>query len=135
MTFSEALDLVAKGAQWAPGTQPRSYKHDPVVYYMRMDRLVKIGWSNHLKLRVASIQPQGVLAIEPGGASLEERRHMDFAALRSHREWFWLAGPLLGHIATLRDQLEAREGIATEAWLERLGVHQSPTYNQRPADD
>lgn len=114
--------------------QPQSTKHEPVVYYMRLDRLVKIGWTTDLKRRVSSIAPQGVMAIEPGGKNIEERRHIEFAALRSHREWFWLRDPIAAHIVTIRAQLEEREGITTEHWLEQHNVYPQPIHNPGVAD-
>lgn len=110
-----------------------STKHAPVVYYMRLDRLVKIGWTTDLRRRATSIRPHGVLAVELGGPNIEERRHIEFAHLRSHHEWFWLDPSLAGHIVQVRADFEAHLEVTTEQWLEQNGVHSSPTINPGPA--
>lgn len=96
--------------------------HDPVVYYMRMDRLVKIGTSGSLRSRLASLTTQGVMAIEWGGRELERQRHAQFIDLHSHLEWFYLDGRLVEHIAELRERFEAAQRITVEQWLADQGI-------------
>lgn len=115
------------------GTQPTSTRHEPVVYYMRMDGLVKIGWTTNLAKRTQAVGPQGVMAVEFGSRHIEELRHMQFATLRSHLEWFWLHGPLVDHITQVRATFEEQQGARTERWLEEHRVHAAPTINGRPA--
>jgi hypothetical protein len=82
----------------------RAQRHPPIVYYMRLGALVKIGFTTNLTLRVAAIGAEEVLATEPGGREREHRRHRQFAALRVHGEWFHLAAPLTHHINALARQ-------------------------------
>lgn len=91
--------------------------HPPVVYYMRQGDLVKIGTTTDIGSRAASIGAQGVMAIEPGDAAVEHRRHDEFAADRSHLEYFRLSAPLAVHVVEVRSRFEAEAGLTTEAWL------------------
>lgn len=75
-----------------------------VVYYMRLGDLVKIGYTSNLENRVAAINPEEVLATEPGGRLLEAQRHKEYAGLRVHGEWFEYRAPLTGWIDGLRVQ-------------------------------
>ena len=99
--------------------------HEPIVYYMRMDRLVKIGWSTNLRTRVETIGPQGVLAVEYGARAVERRRHKQFVNDHSHLEWFWLRDALAAHIVEARQNFEAAAGMTTEEWLDLHGVRSS----------
>lgn len=73
-----------------------------VVYYMRLGNRVKIGTTTNLATRMASINPEEVLALEPGGHALEHLRHRQFADLRTKGEWFKYQGKLVDHIASIR---------------------------------
>lgn len=73
-----------------------------VVYYMRIGNRIKIGWSTNLPLRLAAINPEELMATEPGNRVLERVRHDQFAELRTHGEWFELNVRLTDHIAELR---------------------------------
>lgn len=73
-----------------------------VIYYMRIGNRVKIGWSTNLPGRLATINPEELMAVEPGGRAVECHRHAEFSYLRTHGEWFRLASPLVEHIASLR---------------------------------
>lgn len=73
-----------------------------VVYYMRIGDRVKIGTSTNLRTRLEAINPEELLALERGGVGIERIRHQEFAALRTHGEWFRLEGLLLAHIEKLR---------------------------------
>lgn|GEM_PF-3708184 len=122
MPFVKAVSIVSIGecseiAQRSAGTV-----HEPVVYYMRMDRLVKIGWTINIRTRVESLGPQGVLAIEFGGRDQERIRHKQFMDHHSHLEWFWLRDALPAHIVELRETFEQETGHTTEAWLASHGV-------------
>jgi len=88
----------ARGRYRLEGTNPG---HE-VVYYVRIGNRVKIGWSTNLPSRLAAINPEEVMVIEPGGRELEKARHGQFRALRTHGEWFKLEEPLTGHIEELR---------------------------------
>lgn len=112
--------------------QPTSLRHDPVVYYMRMDRLVKIGTTKAIYQRVAQIMPQGVVAVELGDRELERLRHTQFIAQHSHGEWFWLNDEIWTHIVKLRDDAMATFGMSTEDWLKAHDVRERPNFAYDP---
>jgi hypothetical protein len=72
-----------------------------VVYYMRIGNRVKIGFTTNLSQRLTQINPEELMATEPGDTGLEQRRHGQFRELRTHGEWFRLEGALADHIAEL----------------------------------
>jgi hypothetical protein len=85
-----------------------------VYYLMTGPSTVKIGTTRCLPKRMQSLRTdiQYVVAIEPGGQTLERRRHAEFAAERINprREDFTLSENLKTHIDRLlpdRDQLVA----------------------------
>lgn len=78
-------------------------KRGEVVYYMRLGDMVKIGWTTNLPKRTRTINPQEVMATEPGDMKLERQRHRQFADLRVHGEWFRYEGPLIQWIQALRE--------------------------------
>lgn len=77
------------------------------VYYVRMSDHVKIGTTNDLTRRLRSLyldhDPKLLLAVEPGGWSVEQHRHAQFNDERvwSNRELFNPSPRLLAHIADL----------------------------------
>jgi len=73
-----------------------------VVYYVRIGNRCKIGYTSNMRGRMATINPEEILATEPGTVDLEQMRHREFAALHSHGEWFRLEEPLTSHIDRLR---------------------------------
>jgi hypothetical protein len=75
-----------------------------VVYYMRLGNRCKIGWTNDLRRRVINIQPEELLATEPGGVVTETQRHEQFKALRVVGEWFKYEGTLIEHVEALRSR-------------------------------
>ena len=79
-----------------------AHQHPPIVYYMRLANLVKIGFTTNLTSRLATINPQEVMATEPGDREREQERHRQFDALRAHGEWFRLEAPLADHIDAVR---------------------------------
>lgn len=97
--------------------------HRPIVYYMRMSELVKIGTTTNIHVRLKVVGAQGVMAVEPGGRRLEAERHEQFAHLRSHGEWFLLSDVLGIHIAEARRRFEVGAGQTVEQWLNE---HQYP---------
>ncbi|MFF2371986.1 GIY-YIG nuclease family protein [Agromyces sp. NPDC058110] len=73
-----------------------------VVYYVRYRDQVKIGTSANPRQRLASIPHDEVLAFEPGGRRLEQRRHVQFADRRfAGTEWFAKHAELDEHIEAL----------------------------------
>lgn len=81
---------------------------ESVVYYVQLGEWIKIGYSKNLRARLHQLraEPGHVLAVEPGGRSIEEQRHQQFAHLRPRAKWenFAPAEDLAEHIAALREQ-------------------------------
>lgn len=75
---------------------------EPRVYYMRTGNRCKIGYTANLLVRMRTITPEELLAVEPGTQDLERHRQKQFTTLRTHGEWFRLEEPLISHIAGLR---------------------------------
>jgi hypothetical protein len=72
------------------------------VYYARVGNRVKIGYSLDVKRRMVNINPEELLAVEPGGPIKEAERHQQFASLWVHGEWFRFDGPLIEHVSALQ---------------------------------
>ncbi len=100
---------------------PKKRTHPPVVYYMRMDRLVKIGTTTSIGNRVSVLSPQGVLALEWGSYDLEKERHQEFEAHHSHAEWYWLRDDLLDHVIGLRQKPKFSGSLTLDEWLDVWG--------------
>lgn len=85
-------------AQRATGTQAGH------VYYLRVDDLVKIGFTTDLTRRLAEYPPNvKVLAAHPGTPQTERAMHRKFAAhLRRGREWFTPCDEIDAHIERVR---------------------------------
>lgn len=77
---------------------------DPVVYYVRIGELIKIGTTGNLRSRMASYPPtRELLATEPGGVDVEAQRLRRFVQYRElGREWFRPGPDLLTHIVSLQ---------------------------------
>lgn len=82
--------------------RPEDSEGASVVYYMRIGNRVKIGWSRNLTSRLSAINPEELMATEPGSRNLERVRHREFGELRTHGEWFRLEGPLEAHIKKIK---------------------------------
>jgi hypothetical protein len=87
--------------------------HAPLIYYALRDGLVKIGTTTQFRVRMQAIDPEAVLAVEPGSYGLERRRHAEFAEYhainpdrrgpsRGPYEWFSLGDRLIVHMDALR---------------------------------
>lgn len=85
-----------------------------VVYYMTFGDRVKIGTSTNLPQRAKVIPHDAVIAVEPGGYSVEAQRHRQFAQhlIPGQREWFHAAPELLWHAEGLRE----KHGSPMAAW-------------------
>jgi hypothetical protein len=103
-------------------SEPNSTLHAPVVYYMRIGPVVKIGTSKRISTRLQAINPQGVMAVEFGGLALERIRHRQFVAQHVHGEWFDLAAPIAEHVVNVRAEFESASGMSTEEWLVKVGA-------------
>lgn len=76
-----------------------------VVYYVRIHDRVKIGYTGNLKQRLSGLRvdPDALLATEPGGREQEAIRHAQFADERyGKREDFNPSRRLLEHIAQVK---------------------------------
>lgn len=75
-----------------------------VVYYIRIGDLIKIGTTTNLKMRMEALQPDELLATEPGYTDVERRRHQQFDHLRirPRSERFRIAPELLEHIEMVK---------------------------------
>jgi hypothetical protein len=71
-----------------------------VVYYLRINGQIKIGYSANVTQRMRNYPPGSeLLAIEPGSPHLERQRHQDFNRdLVRGREWFTESPKLAAHI-------------------------------------
>lgn len=74
-----------------------------LVYYIRINGQIKIGFTTNLAQRSRSYPPGSeLLAVEPGDKALEKRRHTQFARyLARGREWFADVPPITEHAAEL----------------------------------
>jgi T5orf172 domain. len=97
----QGLDDKAPEFDWRAEAE-KHWKHQPIVYYVLHGGLVKIGTSTNLKRRLESLQPEGLLAVEPGDVRVERSRHREFAEWHSHGEWFLPSSPLEAHMERLR---------------------------------
>lgn len=108
------VDLMKGGIRGPGPAAPRSWvdrlvKSEPykdVVYYIRVDSLIKVGTTCRIRQRLAGYPPHAILlATEPGGQELEGQRHQQFRSdLASGREWFRPSVALIEHINSLREQ-------------------------------
>lgn len=81
------------------------WKTRSVVYYVRINDHVKVGYTVNLRERVNSLRVDrsALLAVEPGWRETEHDRHEQFAAERQgRREDFNPSRRLLGHIDVVR---------------------------------
>jgi len=99
------------------------------VYYIRFENRVKIGTSRDLPARLGALPHDEILAIEPGGHSMEHLRHLQFSHLRTNGEWFLVDPELRRHIIGVR----AKFGSPLAAWKawkdgERASTDKSPRF-------
>lgn len=79
-----------------------------IVYYMRINDQIKIGYTANLTQRSRTYPPgTELLAVEPAGAYTERDRHQQFQKYRVRgREWFDPSDELMAHIADLARQYD-----------------------------
>lgn len=80
----------------------RERQEHAVVYYVRLRDTIKIGYTSDMRGRMASLLPDELLAMEPGGEALERMRHRQFAHIKIRGERFEIAADLLAHVEMLR---------------------------------
>lgn len=81
--------------------QPAPGPFEGWVYFMRRERLIKIGTTTNVRRRAAELNAT-VLARCPGSYSEEKQLHAKFAAHRRHGEWFEPAPELMRLINAIR---------------------------------
>jgi hypothetical protein len=82
---------------WVTDPNPTGF-----VYFVRIDALIKIGFSRNPKQRFAKLTPDEVLHLEPGTMRDERRCHAAFAHARAYGEMFYPSEDLLAFIEDLR---------------------------------
>ena len=55
---------------------------------------------------LVTINPEELMAVETGDHRVENMRHRQFAALRTHGEWFRYEGALVDHITAIRRTIQ-----------------------------
>lgn len=98
LTRSAELIRVMAG----PTNRLKEENKPPIVYYLQFGDRIKIGTTINLRRRLGEIPHDRVLATEPGGHSVETKRHKQFGAERITGEWFEPSERLLTHIRELR---------------------------------
>lgn len=94
--------------------------HYPVVYYMKLSDLVKIGTTTHIISRRSDLGVEAILAVEPGDWRDEAIRHAAFRALRVSGEWFRNVSPLTEYIAEVAARFPQEFGSTLDEWLNWL---------------
>ncbi|WP_157849388.1 GIY-YIG nuclease family protein [Streptomyces violaceorubidus] len=83
---------------------PQYGRHAPLVYFARREKLIKIGKTTNLRLRMTALHAEA-LATEPGGIDRErhlQRRFKHARASARSREWFHPTPDLIAYINELR---------------------------------
>src|SRR3954470_12354445 len=94
LTSQQPLFMAIAEADRYKREQAKEERHlastKPVVYYIQVGEFIKIGTTIQLRERIKAYPPnKRLLATEPGGHSLESRRHEQFMRLLVlGREWF-----------------------------------------------
>lgn len=92
--------------------QPKPSPEAGWVYFMRRERLIKIGTTTNLKQRAQQVNAQ-VLARIPGSYTEEAQLHRRFATARRHGEWFEPTPELVDLVNRIRAD-EGRPPITVE---------------------
>ncbi|MFJ4418262.1 hypothetical protein [Streptomyces sp. NPDC088925] len=71
------------------------------VYFMRREKLIKIGYSNSPERRASQLGAK-ILVTVPGGPEQERAFHVVYRALNAGGEWFEPGPDLIGTINLLR---------------------------------
>ena len=109
--LSEAMQVVARKrweAQREQHLAAKPLRHkapdtDGLVYYLRINGRVKIGYTTDLNRRSRAYPPGSeLLAVEPGTRETESHRHRQFSRdLAQGREWFFESDAISTHVAAL----------------------------------
>lgn len=78
---------------------------DGLVYYMRINGRIKIGYTTNLTQRSRTYPPgTELLAVEPGTRETEAQRHNQFSrSLAQGREWFAESDAIKAHVTALAE--------------------------------
>lgn len=101
----------------------RGGEKDGVVYFLRSNGFVKIGWTSDLDSRLKQYDPDArVLATKPGTRADERFLHKKFDHLRTHRrEWFAMAPQVMEEIQrTVREHGEPPRDINEPVSVHRI---------------
>lgn len=98
------LDMAANNALDAARAEPIEplSERTGVIYFVRFQALVKIGFTTNMQARMTAVPHEEVLAMVPGMLADEKRCHAAFAHLRVHGEWFRAEPDLMAFIADVR---------------------------------
>lgn len=94
--------------------------HEPIIYYMGLGDLVKIGTSTNIITRHSILGCPRILAVERGDVIDERERHRFFGSLRVHGEWFRYEDPLVSYVWTVAEAFYADFGLTLETWIQGL---------------
>lgn len=100
---AEALDRMNKEAAEEETRVPPA--GNSVVYFIKSDGLIKIGFSTNLKKRLQTYATHNAFDVDllgtiPGEQSLEKELHAKFRQFRVHREWFRFVQEIQDYLAT-----------------------------------
>lgn len=96
----EARKRASTIERWVKSKDP---DNTGLVYYMRINGQIKIGYTANLEQRSRNYPPgTELLAIEPAGPYTERDRHQQFhRSLARGREWFTETEDIIAHVAEL----------------------------------
>jgi hypothetical protein len=109
--FQRAYEMAVRGEAPVPTQRPRKlppylkdFGETGYVYFLRMGRAVKIGFTRDVRKRMSAIQsscpaPTEVLKVIPGVVNTERYFHEHFAEYRLSGEWFSLEGDLCAFLS------------------------------------
>jgi hypothetical protein len=97
--------LILSAISETEGAKRGQVKPAPVVYYIRGNNHIKIGYTTDLLARVTALAvlPSDVIAAEPGDRPREQARHAEFAQWRIDRELFTPSPELFAHAGSMRN--------------------------------
>lgn len=118
---------IAEGRRRRKEERRAELDENAVVYYIRRDTRIKIGFTGNLEQRMLDLQPDAILAVEPGGRALEQAMHKKFVAAKIRGEWFSPTAELMSHIDTIRARQQR------DAQQDHIGIADAAAITQVPA--
>lgn len=94
----------------------RGKRKPGLVYYIRIEEMIKIGYTTNLRERMRAYPPNAqLLAAHPGTLETEAQMHEQFRAfLDRGREWFSPSPVLLKHIESVEEMFGDASALAYE---------------------